>query len=112
MPNIKLKLKKNPIGRIARTYVSLVMFIDLRPSRSVVVLARTCVMTVANLFAVSFCWKCVYNHNFLQHVPCCKYNGYIELVLNYWSKGVPRLRNPAQLAGDQLVGSVLVLTKA
>jgi hypothetical protein len=46
-PNIKLKLKKKPMGRMARMYVSVVMFIFFRPSRRVVVRDRSWVMHVA-----------------------------------------------------------------
>lgn len=47
MPQIKLKLKKIPIGTIARRYTRPVILTVFRPSRRVVVRARTWVMKVA-----------------------------------------------------------------
>jgi hypothetical protein len=46
-PHIKLRLKKNPIGTIARTYTLPVILTVFRASSSVVVRARTWVAMVA-----------------------------------------------------------------
>ena len=48
LPKIKLRLKKNPIGKMAFIYTSLVMFNLWRPSSTVVDLARIWVIIVAN----------------------------------------------------------------
>jgi hypothetical protein len=47
-PQIKLRLKNNPIGTIALRYTLPVIFTVFLPSRSVVVRAIICVMMVAN----------------------------------------------------------------
>ena len=49
LPQIKLKLKKTPIGTIARRYTLPVIFTVFRPSRSVVVRAKICVIIVAKV---------------------------------------------------------------
>lgn len=46
-PQIKLKLKKTPMGTMALKYTFPVILTFFRPSRSVVVRAMICVMTVA-----------------------------------------------------------------
>jgi hypothetical protein len=46
-PQIKLKLKNKPIGKIARRYTGPVILTALRPSSSFVVRARIWVMAVA-----------------------------------------------------------------
>ncbi len=48
-PQIKLKLKNTPIGTMARRYTLPVILTVFRPSKSVVVRAMTCVMTVAKI---------------------------------------------------------------
>lgn len=48
-PQIKLKLKNNPIGTIALRYTFPVMATFFRPSRRVVVRAKSCVMIVAKI---------------------------------------------------------------
>ena len=49
LPQIKLKLKKKPIGRMARRYMRPVILTVFRPSSRVVVRASSWVMKVANI---------------------------------------------------------------
>lgn len=49
LPQIKLRLKKTPIGTMARKYTRPVIFTVFRPSKSFVVRAMTWVMTVAKI---------------------------------------------------------------
>lgn len=48
LPQIKLKLKKSPMGTIARRYTRPVILTVFRPSSKVVVRARIWVIRVAN----------------------------------------------------------------
>ena len=48
LPQIKLRLKKRPIGTMARRYTRPVIFTVFRPSSRVVVRARSWVIKVAN----------------------------------------------------------------